>query len=349
MQLMNGLKKGDRRFEDQKLKSKFEQAEIELQKKNKARSQIIEKLKARRDALGELRGAKNTGGERGYHLCSSEEELNNLIKSLQYRIQHESIPLNEEKQIIREIKQLEGTREDVNEIAAKRADIVESKGDKESIQNQLMSVDLDGVHKEQHVVKAKLKILDDHIDDVTKQIKLLDEELKEIVQKRESTYGHILELRKQRDEGNSPFYKNTTMLQTAKPCADKKDIEALKELSMTEVEKFMSLWSVDKPFRDDYERRILTWLDIRQLSRDGRMRNCDEKPLVLSEGPIVSQIEVAPSTNADPPKQEPLSTAKLDASLKEKVEKEKNSKQLKDDNGKNNFFFFYNPGFQACA
>ncbi|KAJ8534490.1 hypothetical protein K7X08_016218 [Anisodus acutangulus] len=125
------------------------------------------------------------------------------------------------------------------------------------------------------------------------------------------------------------------MLQTAKQSADKEDIEALKELSMTEDEKFMSLWSVDKPFRDDYERRILTLLDIRQLSRDGRMRNCDEKPLVLSEGPTVSQIEVAPSTNADPPKQEPLSTAKLDASLKEKVEKEKNSKQPKDDDGKN--------------
>ncbi|XP_059302718.1 proton pump-interactor 1-like [Lycium ferocissimum] len=353
-----------RRFEDQKLKSKFEQADIELQKKNKARSVIIEKLKARRadrsqlieqrkslsaenqqfwtkidnkrkevkplqDALGELRGARNTGGERGYRLCSSEEELNNLIKSLQYHIQHESIPLNEEKQIVREIKQLEGTREDVKRISAK--------GDKESIQNQvkLMSVDLDGVRKEQQAVKAKLKILNEHIDDVTKQIKSLDEELKEVVQKRESTYKHILELRKQRDEGNSPFYKNATILQTAKQLADKKDIEALKKLSKNEVEKFMSFWSVNKPFRDDYKRRILMSLNIRQLSRDGRMRNPDEKPLVLPESPAVTQTDIAPRTNAIPPKEEPVSTTKLDASLKEKFQKEENSEQLKDANGKN--------------
>ncbi|XP_019251697.1 PREDICTED: proton pump-interactor 1-like [Nicotiana attenuata] len=361
-----------RRFEDQKLKSKIEQAEIELQKKNKARSQIIEKLKLIRadraqlieqrkslsaenqqfwtkidekrkevkplhDALGELRGARNTGGERGYSLCSSEEELNNLIKSLEYRIQHESIPLNEEKQILREIKQLEGTRENVKKNAAMRADILESKGDKESIQNQvkLISVDLDGVRKEQQAVKAKLKKLDDHIDDITKQIKSLDEEVKEIVKKRESTYEHILELRKQRDEGNSPFYKNSTMLQKAKQLADKKDIEALKELSLMEAENFMSLWSVDKAFRDDYERRILSSLDIRQLSKDGRMRNPDEKPLVSPEARTASQTEVAPKTNVDPPKEDPVSTAKLDASATQKVQKEKNSKELKDANGKN--------------
>ncbi|XP_070008909.1 proton pump-interactor 1-like [Nicotiana sylvestris] len=361
-----------RRFEDQKLKSKIEQAEIELQKKNKAKSQIIEKLKLIRadraqlieqrkslraenqqfwtkidekrkevkplhDALGELRGARNTGTERGYSLCSSEEELNNLIKSLEYRIQHESISLNEEKQILREIKLLEGTRENVKKNAATRADILESKGDKESIQNQvkLISVDLDGVRKEQQVVKAKLKKLDDHIDDITKQIKSLDEEVKEIVQKRESTYEHILELRKQRDEGNSPFYKNSTMLQKAKQLADKKDIEALKELSLMEVENFMSLWSVDKAFRDDYGRRILASLDIRQLSKDGRMRNPDEKPLVSPEARTASQTEVARRTNVNPPKEDPISTAKLDASSTREVQKEKNSKELKDANGKN--------------
>ncbi|XP_070038095.1 proton pump-interactor 1-like [Nicotiana tomentosiformis] len=361
-----------RRFEDQKLKSKIEQAEIELQKKNKARLQIIEKLKAIRadraqlieqrkslsaenqqfwtkidekrkevkplhDALGELRGARNTGTERGYSLCSSEEELNNLIKSLEYRIQHESIPLTEEKQILREIKQLEGTRENVKKNAAARADILESKGDKESIQNQvkLISFDLDGVRKEQQTVKAKLKKLDDHIDDITKQIKSSDEEVKEIVRKRESTYKHILELRKQRDEGNSPFYKNSTMLQKAKQLADKKDIDALKELSLMEVGNFMSLWSVNKAFRDDYERRILSSLDIKQLSRDGRMRNPDEKPLVSPEARTMSQTEVAPRTNANPPKEDPVSTAQLDASSTREVQKEKNSKELKDANGKN--------------
>lgn len=48
-------------------------------------------------------------------------------------MQHESIPLNEEKQILREIKQLEGTREKVLANAAMRAKIQESMGEKEAL------------------------------------------------------------------------------------------------------------------------------------------------------------------------------------------------------------------------
>lgn len=45
----------------------------------------------------------------------------------------------------------------------------------------------------------------------------------------------------------------------------------------------MSHWSSDKALRDDYEKRILPSLDSRRLSRDGRIRNPDEKPLVVLE------------------------------------------------------------------
>lgn len=56
----------------------------------------------------------------------------------------------------------------------------------------------------------------------------------------------------------------------------------------------MSLWSSDKAFRDDYEKRILPSLDSRQLSRDGRMRNPDEKPLILEVVPPTMEPVTAP-------------------------------------------------------
>jgi len=59
------------------------------------------------------------------------------ISSLQYHIQHESIPLAEEKQILREIKQLEGTREKVIANATMRAKLQDSMGQKEAIQDQV--------------------------------------------------------------------------------------------------------------------------------------------------------------------------------------------------------------------
>lgn len=64
-----------------------------------------------------------------------------------------------------------------------------------------MNVGLDGVRKGQQEVKGKLKILDDQINAINKQIEILDAELKDVVEKRDKTYEHILELRKQREEG----------------------------------------------------------------------------------------------------------------------------------------------------
>lgn len=59
------------------------------------------------------------------------------IKSLEYRIQHESINLSEEKKIIRDIKQLESTRDKVIANDVLRAEIQKSVGEKDSIQDQV--------------------------------------------------------------------------------------------------------------------------------------------------------------------------------------------------------------------
>lgn len=56
----------------------------------------------------------------------------------------------------------------------------------------------------------------------------------------------------------------------------------------------MLQWSSNKDFRDDYKKRVLPSLDIRQLSRDGRMRNPDEKPIV-SDAPSSTEPETMPA------------------------------------------------------
>lgn len=56
----------------------------------------------------------------------------------------------------------------------------------------------------------------------------------------------------------------------------------------------MSQWSSSKAFRDDYEKRILSSLVARQLSKDGRMRNSDEKP-ILSVAPLFIEAEKEPA------------------------------------------------------
>ncbi|EOY13018.1 Proton pump interactor 1 isoform 3 [Theobroma cacao] len=252
-----------RPYDDPKIKAKIDQADKEIQKWNKARFQLTEDLKVKRSdraellsqvkalnidfeqfkailgekkkemeplqqALGKLRNNNNAGGRGG--ICSSEEELNDIIHSLQYRIQHESIPLSEEKQLLREIKQLEGTREKVIANAAMRAKIQDSLGQKEAIQDQ--------------------------------------------------------------------------------------------------VKKFMALWRGKKAFRDDYEKRILPSLDSRQMSRDGRIRNPDEKPLVVPEAPLPSETETIPKAVVKQPKEEIKSSPQPDIKLTKKVQKDAETKVM---------------------
>jgi len=96
-----------------------------------------QEMKPFRPALGSLRGSGRVG------ICSSEEELNELVRSsdgfvehtfrriygnitdlgwnlMQIWMQHESLSLKEEKQLLREIKDLEATRPTVIANAATR-------------------------------------------------------------------------------------------------------------------------------------------------------------------------------------------------------------------------------------
>lgn len=52
-------------------------------------------------------------------------------------MQHESIPLSEEKKLLKDIKQLEQTRDKVLANVAMRTKIQDSLGQKESIQDQV--------------------------------------------------------------------------------------------------------------------------------------------------------------------------------------------------------------------
>ncbi|KAB2086469.1 hypothetical protein ES319_A04G034000v1 [Gossypium barbadense] len=344
-------------YEDPAIKAKLDQADKEIQKWNKARFKLTDELKAKRaersemlsqvralnvdfeqfktildekkreieplqQALGKLRNNKDVDNR--LSLCASEEELDFIIHSLQYRIQHESISLSEEKRILKEIKHLEGTREKVIANAAMRSKIQDSLGQKEDIQDQvkLMGVDLNGVRKEQHAVWSKKKKIKDKLDETETKIESLQNELKAVTLKRDKAFENIQELRKQSDQGNSHFYQSRTIVHNAKLLAAQKDIKALEELSTAEVEKFMALWNGNKAFRDDYEKRILPSLDSRLLSRDGRIRNPDEKPLVAPEKSVDSETETILRPSVRQPKEEAKSGPEPDAKLAKKAPKD---------------------------
>ncbi|XP_056167660.1 proton pump-interactor 1-like [Syzygium oleosum] len=355
-----------RSYEDPSIKVKIEQADKEIQRRNLAKFQITETLREKRsergdliaqlkalgvenrnfniivdekrkdmeplhEALGKLRYA-NTGG-RGSGLCSSEEELNQLIQSLNYRIQHESIPLTEEKQLLREIKQLEGTREKVIANAAMKAEVQKSVGEKEAIQDRvkLIGAGLDEVRKDQQVVKAKIKVLKEELEAIDAEIKSLQDDLSNVIQKKDKAYETIQELRKKRDEGNACFYRNRTLLNQVKELAARRDVNAIEEISHSEVENFFALWNGPRSFREDYENRITSSLDFRQMSRDGRTKSPDEKRVGTVGDSVSLETETVVKASAKKAaKEDPKSMAQLNTAPAQKVQKETVTKVQKE-------------------
>lgn len=286
-----------------------------------------QEMKPLQDALGTLRGsARERGG-----ICSTEDELNEVIRSLEYQMQHESLSLKEEKQLVREIKELEATRPKVIANAARMAKIRESLGQTEVIQDQvkLLGTDLDGVRKQKAEVNARRDHLSRQVKAIDDQIKPLQDEYTALGKKRDDAVETNRQLRKDRDEMNAYFFENRNVITSAKSVAARKDVKALNELVHSEVEKFMSHWNTSKAFRDDYQKRILTSLDMRQLSKDGRMRNPDEKPLVEVAPRAV--MEVAPKTTPKPQKEDPKKTTKEENLPAQKSQKDskKNTKESK--------------------
>ncbi|CAA7054346.1 unnamed protein product [Microthlaspi erraticum] len=139
-----------------------------------------------KQALGRLRS--NDSG-----LCSSQQELNDKIRSFEYQSQHESNTLNEEKQLIKEISKLERTRGDVIANEASRARIIESFGLKEDIQDQVksMSSDLDGFNKERQAISERISEQSEKINASKDEIKVLEDELKIATEKRNESYSNI--------------------------------------------------------------------------------------------------------------------------------------------------------------
>ena len=96
----------------------------------------------------------------------------------------------------------------------------------------------------------------------------------------------------------------------------------------------MALWNKDKAFRNDYEKRILASLDMRQLSRDGRMRNLEEpKPAEAQRRDLKSKPESKDVAETDeyefesPEKEAPAKEPEIDpAKLKEMKREEEIAK-----------------------
>ncbi|KAI3942778.1 hypothetical protein MKX01_000559 [Papaver californicum] len=186
--------------------------------------------------IGELRARFDTSRIKGDDTCSSEKELNNRVCSLHFRTRCAKSTFVKEKQLLREIKQLEETRqENIINDALKQKRFNEAMEwvsrpsnpgrytcESSRKEKKLEDMDLDKLKREKQVLTARVKNAEETQKKRTAVEKLLDK------------------LKKQQSEEklnyNRQYYnKYKSLLQNARKLAANKNIAALEELSHREV------------------------------------------------------------------------------------------------------------------
>ncbi|GKC85956.1 proton pump-interactor 1-like protein [Tanacetum coccineum] len=143
----------------------------------------------------------------------------------------------------------------------------------------LIGVDLDGARKDQQAIKAKVKTLETEKEALNSVIASLEDELHAVVEKRDKVYDKIRELRNKKEEGNTCYYQNCSLLNDARRLDANKDVTTLKELSTSEA-------------------GTSSWLSGTVAKR--------EKPLIAPEPtPAPVETEVVAKPKAKQPKEDP--------------------------------------------
>ncbi|KAI3865902.1 hypothetical protein MKX03_024052 [Papaver bracteatum] len=294
------------RYVDDKIREEIRLAQLQVDEKTRARDAIrvaiqsekatlsehrdkFEAAKSEERAVRKLLRAKRQeidSVQSAINRMKSEtsiDEIDDRINYMEHRIEHETMPLKEEKQLIRDIKQLKNVKDQLSSNLAKQTEEQLSLDQREKIEEQfkILKRELDSSWKEvlryEGVTKAAGKIYyDEH-----EKFKLLQSKCEAENDMRQEAYIRLQNLKKQLYEKNKYFRMYKGDEDKARDLASKGDKEELQRLCVDQVERMMELWNNNADFRKEYM-RCNSYSTLRRFKTlDGRSLGPDEEPPVL--------------------------------------------------------------------
>ncbi|KAJ6994190.1 centromere-associated protein E isoform X1 [Populus alba x Populus x berolinensis] len=313
------------RFDERNLREKVEDAKFQVEEKSKIRDAIqaqIHIIKAKRkeyedsflDARSEEKAARDLLKAKRKEIDSVQyiinrtrnaleiEEIDGRIRSMEHKIQHETLPLKEEKQFIRDIKQLKQIREQLSSNMGSQDEIQQAMDQKDQSEERLKSL-----RKEADVLRDSLLKAEAVTEDAKKKFNDEHEKINQLLFQhraandiRQEAFAHLQSLRKQLYEKSKFFYKYKDDLTAATNLALKGDKEELQRHCANQVERVMELWNNNDEFRKEYMSSNMRNTLRRLRTLDGRALGPDEQPPIIPN--VVSQRvtkhNVAPSAPA---------------------------------------------------
>ncbi|MCO5596977.1 hypothetical protein L7F22_051048 [Adiantum nelumboides] len=242
---------------------------------------LLQARRAETDSLYQAsKQAKNSKGTAG-RTCNSETELDAKIAEMQHKIQHESITLKEEKELLREMKRMESTRGEVRAKSAMMKNEEGSSADQE-IQSQVellqKDIDMELVRKDHKVARHESDELDKKLNAVIAEVKRLSEQLSEANELQQNAFSALRKLQMQEKLKNDAFYQSRQDAVVVRELAAQKNVEEVRQLCMKKVEDFMDIWNRDAVFRVEYIKNNEQSTVRRLGTLDGRALGEGESP-----------------------------------------------------------------------
>lgn len=302
------------RYDDENLREQIKRAKLQVEERTKIRGAIHAKVQTQRAivkeyadkvqaSLTEERAARDLFKSKRQEFDSvqsviikvknaeSVEDIHAKIRSMEHMIEHETLPLKEEKQLIREIKQLKQQREQISSNMGKQNEVQQALDQKDQIEERSKFL-----RKELDLLREKLSKAEEATQTAKKKSNVENGKLNELLYQfrdadgiRQEAYAHFRSLKEQYSVKIELFngFKNAAI--EAQKLALSKDKEQLQRNCFDQVEKFMELWNRDDDFRKDYIRNNTRSTLWRLGTFDGRSLGPDEEPPVVPDFAVNSR------------------------------------------------------------
>ncbi|XP_042374080.1 myosin heavy chain, skeletal muscle-like isoform X2 [Zingiber officinale] len=250
----------------------------------------------------------------------SIEELDAKIQSMEFDLQHVTMPLKEEKKYIHDLKQLRQQRDQLTSNMGSITEMDEAFDQKEQIDERfnLLKKELDSLRTEVLRTEANANAARKKYDEEQQILRVLRQQFRDADALRQKAYGQWRELKNMVTERNKHFsmYKRDQI--SAQSYLSSRDFEGLLSHCSKQVENVMDLWSNDDEFRTQYVKSNLNSTLWRLRTPDGRSLGPDEEPPVIQTNQF--RISVPPPQQAKINESVPPATLEAKAETSEEVE-----------------------------
>ncbi|KAK1397327.1 putative microtubule-associated protein futsch [Heracleum sosnowskyi] len=206
-------------------------------------------------------------------------DITNRIAHMEHMIEHETHPLKEEKQLLREINVMKKLRGQISSNVCSAEEVTQALSQLEPTEMQLKTLkkELSDIKNKVSKAEAASIQLGKKYNDESKKLRELQARFQAANDIRQDAYKDLLGLKRQLHDKGKHFWIYKDDAKAASDYALNGDKEALFHFCAKQVDTFMDLWNKNDEFREDYVRCNMKSTLRRLKTLDGRSLGPDEE------------------------------------------------------------------------